>query len=180
MKSLEHKLCSILFVLPVLLSAGACTMIEKMAWTHINRRIRAEYPSVQQISTEELANWLKNPETQQPVLLDTREPEEYRVSHLKDAGLAGSLAEALNYLSKEDTNRTIVLYCAVGYRSAKMAAGLIKKGYREVYNLKGSIFQWANEGRPVYAGGKRTEKVHPYDWKWSRLLKQELRADPDQ
>jgi hypothetical protein len=45
-----------------------------------------------------------------------------------------------------------------------------------VYNLDGSIFQWANEGRPLYSGTNRVASVHPYDREWGRFLKKELHA----
>ena len=53
----------------------------------------------------------------------------------------------------------------------------MKKGYTEVYNLEGSIFAWANEGRPVYRGKERVQVVHPYDKIWGRLLKKSLRKE---
>ena len=39
-------------------------------------------------------------------------------------------------------------------------------------NLKGSIFKWANEGRPLVQDGKPTHQVHPYNKYWGRLLDQ--------
>jgi hypothetical protein len=46
-----------------------------------------------------------------------------------------------------------------------------------VYNLEGSIFEWANSGRPVYRGEERVSVVHPYGARWERLLDRALRAD---
>ena len=46
-----------------------------------------------------------------------------------------------------------------------------------VYNLKGSIFKWANEGRPVVdSSGQAVSKVHPYSAVWGKCLNSELRA----
>ena len=72
------------------------------------------------------------------------------------------------------SDQRIVLYCSVGHRSSELAQFLMKKGYTEVYNLEGSIFAWANEGRPVYRGNERVKVVHPYDRTWGRLLKESL------
>ena len=58
-------------------------------------------------------------------------------------------------------NRRIVVYCSVGYRSSELAEFLMKTGFTEVYNLEGSIFRWANEGRPVYRAEERVRVVHP-------------------
>jgi 3-mercaptopyruvate sulfurtransferase SseA len=68
----------------------------------------------------------------------------------------------------------------VGYRSARVAHWLAGQGYTNVRNLSGSIFQWANEGRPVFRDGRPTTQVHPYDQRWGLLLKSDYRADvPD-
>lgn len=43
-------------------------------------------------------------------------------------------------------------------------------------NLEGSIFAWANEGRPLVDDKGLATKVHPYDAKWGELLKPALRS----
>jgi hypothetical protein len=55
-------------------------------------------------------------------------------------------------------------------------AEIQRLGLPNVVNLEGSIFQWANEGRPLYCGELRAEQVHPYGAMWSGLLKQGLAA----
>ena len=73
-----------------------------------------------------------------------------------------------------------MVYCSVGVRSAGVARRLRAAGFAEVENLEGSVFRWANEGRPlVAAGGAATDVVHPYDAAWGRLLRPERRADLD-
>ncbi|MGH7937844.1 MAG: rhodanese-like domain-containing protein, partial [Bryobacteraceae bacterium] len=71
---------------------------------------------------------------------------------------------------------TIVTYCSVGYRSAGMARRLHAAGFTRVQNLEGSIFEWANEHRPLVHDGKAATQVHPYDALWGRLLQPEVRA----
>ena len=83
--------------------------------------------------------------------------------------------KALKALQGVSSNHRIVLYCSVGHRSSDLAQFLMKKGYTEIYNLEGSIFAWANEGRPVYRGKEQVQVVHPYDKTWGRLLKESLR-----
>lgn len=47
-----------------------------------------------------------------------------------------------------------------------------------VYNLEGSLFKWANENRPIVdRNGAITEKVHPYNSVWGKLLYSYKRAD---
>ena len=48
-----------------------------------------------------------------------------------------------------------------------------------VYNLEGSLFKWANEGRPmVDSNGQPVTKVHPYNAVFGKFLNKELRASP--
>jgi len=148
-----------------------------MFWSTTLKMIRAKFPGVAQLSTDRLQAWLGESEhAERPLLLDVRERKEYEVSHLEGAVAAPSRQEALEALEGVPPDRPIVLYCSVGYRSSEMAGFLQKKGYRKVYNLEGSIFAWANEGRPVYRGGERVHEVHPYDRVWGKLLKKALRA----
>ena len=149
-----------------------------MSWSLTLKTIRARFPTVSQISPDTLQSWLdKSPQRENLLLFDAREPEEYAVSHLPDAQPAPSKDEALKALQGVPEDQRIVLYCSVGYRSSELAQFLMKKGYTEIYNLEGSIFAWANEGRPVYRGKERVQVVHPYDKIWGRLLKKSLRKE---
>lgn len=145
----------------------------KFAWGRTQRWVQKSFPSVPTISTAELANWLAQ-EQVAPIVIDVRTAEEYAVSHLLQAHHARSL-EAVEQIIA-DQGRTIsqtapiVLYCSVGYRSARLGESLQAAGY-PVVNLTGSIFQWANEGRLlVSADEQQTRQVHPYNWRWQLLL----------
>lgn len=48
----------------------------------------------------------------------------------------------------------IVVYCASGCRSQEGAQKLAKRGYKNVYSLKGGITEWQKSGRKVFIGGK--------------------------
>lgn len=134
--------------------------------------IRAKFPAARQLQTEELAAWLENPSRMPPLIIDARSREEFSVSSLPHA----RHAEKISDLRDVDKNRAIVVYCSVGYRSSALVEKLMKQGFTEVYNLEGSIFEWANEGRPLVKGGKAVEEVHPFDKKWSRLLEKKYHA----
>lgn len=112
------------------------------------------------------------------LLLDAREPQEYKVSHLRGAKLASTETQALAEIAKVSPGTTIVAYCSVGYRSAMLADRLREQGY-EVINLEGSIFEWANNGYPVYQDDRRVTGVHPYDEEWGKLLDHEYWAFPN-
>ncbi len=137
-------------------------------WHETLTMVRKDFPHVQHVSTEELAKILE----EQPdiTLLDTREPEEYQISHIKGAVLAEDVGEALDALENQTRDDLVVLYCSVGYRSSHIANKLRRRGFTNVVNVEGSLFKWANENRPIYRGDSEVSKVHPYDDDWGRLL----------
>ncbi len=101
------------------------------------------------------------------IFLDAREKKEFEVSHLKDAKWVGFETFTLKNMPKIPKDRPIVVYCSIGVRSGKIAEKLLEAGYKNVYNFNGSIFEWVNQGNPVYdQSGKITSKIHVYDSKW--------------
>jgi rhodanese-related sulfurtransferase len=104
------------------------------------------------------------------VLLDAREPKEFAVSHLKGALAVGYDHFDLDKLAAVDKKSRIVVYCSVGYRSEKIAEKLIAAGFKNVSNLYGGIFEWVNQGFPVYNTSGQTHKVHAYDRTWGIWL----------
>lgn len=142
------------------------------------REITAEFPQVATISTAELAAWLDDPSREPPILLDVREPEEFAVSHLPGARRVDQDANPAKLLASLDSNQPIILYCSIGYRSSKLAQALLAAGAPDARNLEGSIFKWANEGRPIERDGKPTHEVHPYNSRFAKMLHPNLRSEP--
>jgi len=149
-------------------------LLSQAGWLFLKQTIRAEFPQVRQISPDMLADRLASEQTSL-VLLDTRTKAEYAVSHLANAHQVDPKIENLASLGLAIAT-PIVTYCSVGYRSARIADRLQTAGYTNVANLEGSIFQWANEGKPVYRNGSQVQQVHPFDSRWAQLLNSELRA----
>lgn len=107
-------------------------------------------------------------------ILDAREPEEFNVSHLKNAQLLGYKEMNEEVLQKLDKNKPVAIYCSIGYRSEKMTEKLLDMGFKDVYNIYGSIFEWVNRGYPVVnASGKETNKIHGYGRTWGIWIKNE-------
>jgi rhodanese-related sulfurtransferase len=138
--------------------------------------VRKRFPTVRQLSTPELAAWLATTNLARPLLIDAREAKEFEVSHLQGAKNLRSVGQVRALVVSNAG--PIVVYCSVGYRSSALAAKLQAAGFTNVCNLEGSLFAWANEGRPVYRGDTLLNPplVHPYDTKWGELLRPELRA----
>lgn len=144
-------------------------MGRSLAFTLLKWLIRWQFPTVSRLTTGQLAQTL---EESAPVLLDARTEEEYAVSHLDRAQLIPpDFDETLPESLAEMANETpIVVYCSVGYRSAKVAQQLKKAGFCQVFNLEGGLFEWANEGRPMVRDGQPTSSVHPYNATWGKLV----------
>lgn len=105
------------------------------------------------------------------VFLDAREIEEYEVSHLPAAKYIGYKNMDDAVLKQVPKDKRIVVYCSIGYRSEKIGEKLKKKGFTRVYNLYGSIFEWANEGYALEdKTGQPTKRVHVYNKQWSKWM----------
>jgi len=104
-------------------------------------------------------------------ILDSREQEEYEVSHLKGAKWIGFDDFSMDNISGIPKDKPVVIYCSVGVRSQKIGILLKEAGFQEVYNLYGGIFHWVNEGKDVYKAGIKTNKVHAFSPVWGIWLK---------
>ena len=102
-------------------------------------------------------------------LIDVRAPAEYAVSHLPGAAHEQDV-DRIAKRAGAAADQTVVVYCSVGYRSAAVAKELRERGHDNIFNLRGSIFAWANRDLPVIRPDGPTEEVHPYDAHWGQLL----------
>jgi len=138
------------------------------SWQSINDDIARNFPEVKSLSTDELTQMLGNEEI---ILIDVRQPEEFLVSNIQGAI---NIVSPKGVITSHDD--LIIVYCSVGYRSAKFANHLQQAGYTRVLNLHGSIFEWANKGYPLYQGAGLTHYVHPHDNKWGKLLNKKFHS----
>ena len=143
-----------------------------LTWQSVEAKIAAKFPSAKVITVKALNARLKNKES--VVLIDVREKKEFQVSHLPDA-VHETRADAI-VRSYKTFAGMVVVYCSVGYRSADMAVQLTAAGMKRVFNLKGSIFAWANEGYPLVDKQGMTRFVHPYNRHWGQLLQKKYHA----
>ena len=85
-------------------------------------------------------------------LLDVRTPGEYRQTRLQGAHLI-PIDQFVKRLEEVPRDRPVLVYCAVGSRSAQVVNYLARQGYPEIYNLYGGLYAWAQQGLPVLQGG---------------------------
>ncbi len=166
------------FIITVMLAVTGMGIIsgcsynqEELTWSEVMRDIRNKYPDIKQLQTDELRSWLSGPNKKSIFLIDARAKEEFRISHISGAkNIPHRNKDPLKYLKNIKPDNLIVVYCSVGYRSSILAGKLQTLGFKEVHNVEGSIFKWANEGRPLVQGKTTVHKVHPYNAHWGSLL----------
>jgi len=107
----------------------------------------------------------------QSYIIDTRELEEFKISHIPSAHYASYNDFDIEPFLDLPRDTTVVVYCSIGYRSEKIGEILLEAGFTKVFNLYGSLFEWANQGYPmVDQAGEPTSKVHTYNKKWSQWV----------
>jgi rhodanese-related sulfurtransferase len=114
-----------------------------------------------------------NEKVNEVTILDARELNEFKVSHLKNSIFVGYKNFHINEVIKQLPNKSeqIVVYCSVGVRSEEIANKLKIAGYTNVQNLYGGIFEWKNNDYPVYnANNIETDSVHAYSKQWRKYL----------
>jgi rhodanese-related sulfurtransferase len=102
---------------------------------------------VRRVTTAEAIRLLNQ---EKGLLVDVREPDEYRAGHVPNAlnvplsGLAGSLRQLEKYKSVP-----LIICCRTSQRSARAAVALRKQGFASVQVLAGGITAWQGENLPV-------------------------------
>ncbi|MDT7757857.1 MAG: sulfur-carrier protein adenylyltransferase/sulfurtransferase [Mycobacterium sp.] len=82
-------------------------------------------------------------------LIDVREPVEWDINHIDGAELIPKSAlEAGDGLAKLPHDRTPILYCKTGVRSAEALAAVKKAGFSDALHLQGGIVAWARQLEP--------------------------------
>ena len=137
----------------------------------IERDVAEDYP--------EILHAPSLPESSNDVLLlDVREQDEYAVSHIPGAVRVDPGIGKTRFLAmyrEKLKGKKLVFYCSVGVRSSILASrvrgGALKAGATQVQNLTGGIFRWHNARKSLVSRGGVTDYVHPYNRRWGQLVK---------
>ena len=118
--------------------------------------VAAARARIQEITAEDLDLQLE--ENEDILVVDVREPQEFAGGHIPGAlnvprGLLEGAADPGYKLRIEPLcsarDRTVVVYCETGGRSAMAAAVLQDMGFGKVLNLAGGSVLWTAEGLPL-------------------------------
>ena len=84
------------------------------------------------------------------VLLDVRTPQEYKNGHIEGALLVDFYAnDFVDRLKALDRQKSYLIYCRSGNRSAKTLAIFEKLGFHHSYHLATGIKGWSREKYPL-------------------------------
>jgi rhodanese-related sulfurtransferase len=176
--SARKQLLSSFWPLLCILSMGCNLMFTSLDWDEVTQLIEQEFPDVPSISAQEAYRRMSAGDN--IVFIDVRDPSEFAVSHLPWAQNKTDNIGFKTAVENASSDALIISYCSVGYRSARTLARLRRDmtitNIKNVYNMQGSIFAWANTGFPLYNGDTEVKDVHPYDSTWGTLLNRDLWA----
>ena len=82
------------------------------------------------------------------VLLDVREPHEYKIAKIPGSKLV-PLSEFASHLGEFDKEAEIVVHCKMGGRSARACGILRQAGFSNVRNVVGGITAWSEKVDPT-------------------------------
>ncbi|WP_051024244.1 MULTISPECIES: rhodanese-like domain-containing protein [Bacillus] len=77
-------------------------------------------------------------------LIDVREPNEFEGGHILGARNI-PMSQMKTRLKEIRPDKPVYLYCQSGLRSGRAAQLLYKKGYRQLFHLKGGFKQWTGK-----------------------------------
>lgn len=107
--------------------------------------------NIKEIDAPELAEWVSDP-THRLRVLDVRQMQEIATGTVPGAEALPlhTLPARIHELSPAEK---LVIVCRSGARSAQACMYLQQQGFAEVYNLRGGMIGWAQNGLPAYPLG---------------------------
>jgi rhodanese-related sulfurtransferase len=99
---------------------------------------------MQQLSPQQLADWLADAARPKPVLLDVREPWELEICRIPESRHI-PMASVPERKDELDPDAETVVVCHHGARSFQVGVLLESAGFRKVFNLSGGLDGWAKQ-----------------------------------
>jgi phage shock protein E len=108
------------------------------------RKVEKKYKTVR------VAEFDKLRADKKAVVLDVRTPEEYSAGHIAGSTNIDFNADDFDKkISKLDKDKTYLVHCAAGGRSARACSKLDKLKFEHLYNLEGGMGAWEKAGKPI-------------------------------
>ncbi len=103
--------------------------------------------NIKEIDAPQLAHWLEN-KADDIRVIDVRHMNEIAMGTVPGAQPMPLHTLPLK-LAELERDKELVLVCRSGARSAQAAAFLQQQGFDKVYNLRGGMIGWAQNGLPA-------------------------------
>lgn len=103
------------------------------------------------VDVTEAADRLGRADASKPLLVDVREPDEFRDARIEGAALI-PMSKFADRHAELPKDRPLLVMCAGGTRSAAAAGFLLRNGWTDVANVDGGITAWQQRGLPVRRG----------------------------
>lgn len=105
-------------------------------------------PIIEDVTTQEASTLIEeNPEL---IIIDVRTRAEFDSGHIENATNIDKNSETFrDELDNLDKDKTYLIYCEVGVRSANALAIMQELGFMEAYDMLGGINQWTADGLPT-------------------------------
>lgn len=121
---------------------------------------------IETMNVDQAKEWFIGNKGSEFIILDVRQPEEYRSGHLPGAVFI-PLPDLINKVGGLDHAKPIIAYCRSGNRSRAAAAFLLIYGFSKVYSMDGGITAWNgqvatgsyNEGLSMLEGRETAEEL---------------------
>ena len=107
------------------------------------------FKPVRSLDYEESIEFMKDKTSNDFLILDVRQPNEYREGHIPGAKLI-PLPELDKRLDELSPEKSTLVYCAVGGRSRIAAQMLAGKGFNNIINMSGGFKAW--NGKYAFGG----------------------------
>ena len=84
------------------------------------------------------------------LILDVRENQEFEDGHIANS-IHIPMSEVKNRLSELEKYKQsqVIVGCRSGHRSARICSLLKKKGFNNIFNLRGGIMAWQSDKLPI-------------------------------
>jgi rhodanese-related sulfurtransferase len=106
-------------------------------------------PAVENVKADQF-DALRKSDTNKVVVLDVRTKKEYSEGHIPGSVLIDFTSDDFEQkVSKLDKDKTYLVHCASGGRSARACKKMDQLGFKKLYNLEGGMGAWAKAGKPV-------------------------------
>ena len=130
---------------------------------------------VENLTTDELAAMLVGAEP--PLLFDIRTAADFEKSRIATAVRLDPDTAPDDFAARYAAlvaERDLVFYCSIGQRSTELLERVESvcrtAGAKSCRNLRGGIFRWYNEGKPVVDASGMTNDIHGYDPVWAVMV----------